>query len=299
MIHQQGCLRLDEEVGEGKFNLSFVSEVRWKRDSAPQASYVVVEKTVDVGLLGTETVSGVSLSLLAFVLPGLLAFILLPLLKVPGTTGLGTAEKAALSVIASCLLIALMARFWPTETVRGMSVPRLLLLCATAVALALLSGLVTWVVRLLVEANRAQGIALATDREGQLLSRVFARSGDARAFRNVWVRKADGTELLGSALVPMADGFMLIGWFQIDPGADQDLRARLTKLQNKARWSRLLQAAGKAGIEPQMRDAIKQKNPAGEWESTADTRLPLQEKEIALHSESREEQPDPGPLSLV
>jgi hypothetical protein len=252
VLERRLSLRADPVVEEGDFNLLFAVRSTWKEDATVRQSLVAAEKKVQVGLLGTESVGGFSLRLVALILPGLLLWLMLQVYPDPLLKGLATLEKAAFAVLTSSALVALAATFRPTGLARGMSLPRLGLLCLAGALVGLFAGGMAW----LVEWARAGWEKRQQKRAGEerrarvvqpedgaevALGKLLA-GGDAELVRNAVVRTLDGEELYGSVLGPAGEGKVLLGWLRIQ-GATPGQRALLEPLRKQGRWAELLQLA--------------------------------------------------------
>ena len=217
------CLRAKSVIVEGTFTVGVV--LLYGRNAPAVSSYLLVEKTVSVGLFGNDAVAGVSLRLASFIVPGLLFFFLLQIGKVGPLANLDSLKLSTLSVLFSFLLALIAAKVKPLSEARGVSVVRFASLCGVAVVLGLIVLGITWIVRHLA-AKRAEKLALArvgpADDEMVALQKAIAESKVLT--QPVVVTLKDGRELIGSASAMTADGGRaLLGWFEVQSGGRKEL----------------------------------------------------------------------------
>ena len=119
-------LTVRRKVREGDYNLMFGFQYHIP-PSGKDISVVTIEKKVQLGVLGTESVGGFSLRLVALLLPGMLLWMVLQLFQVGGAVQ-SAFDKGALAVLTSLLLIALVTIRPPDFLAGGMSIQGLLFL---------------------------------------------------------------------------------------------------------------------------------------------------------------------------
>ncbi len=255
------CLRTGREVVEGDYNLVFTLTYRRSADGGPErAGFVQAVQGVEVGVLGTESVAGVSLRLLALLLPGILFFVGVRRMGAAPGASLDKAEVAALGVVLSLLLVSGLDAVSPAGFRRGMSVERLLLLCAAAL---LLAGLVSAGAALLRRRRRRDRVA-PDDSPGAVLEkllrrqeprhrlRVLLKREEPGGYAPVEVTLAEGGEkLYGSLVGDTTDGGrVLAGWFEVGPLEDPKRQGELERLYAGGRISRLASRLRALKIEP-------------------------------------------------
>jgi hypothetical protein len=67
----------------GDFNFLFTFEYEWPQQNSLQQSFVVVEKTLKVSLLGSDSVAGIPVGLAGFIVPGLIFWWIVARFNVP------------------------------------------------------------------------------------------------------------------------------------------------------------------------------------------------------------------------
>ncbi len=240
------CISSDRVVVEGTFSIGFV--LLYGRGEAAPTSYLLVEKTLRVGLLGSDTVAGVSLRLASFVVPGLLFFFLLQLRGVLAPSALDALRLATFSVVYSILLSGIAAWLYPPLQVRGTSVTRFIVLCAAGAASALA-----------LSSIRQRAMAAATRRKVGLADSELTALG--KALRSAKPRNGpftltltSGRELIGATAAPRVEGgTALLGWFEIELPAGHSAHPELgslKKLQAEGDYCRLLERAHGLGLTP-------------------------------------------------
>lgn len=281
------CLRSGEVVEEGDFNLLFTLEHRWQEAGKPRSSFIAIEKSVAVGLFGTETVGGVSLRLAALIVPGILFLGLLQLFRIDLPARVTAVDKAALSVLVSAVLIWLTTVLRSPGTMPGISLSRFLLLCLMAAAAAGLFGAVALIYR------RWMKRRLVVDRF-TLLRQVFKKR---TTVKNMAVHQG-GEDYIGSAILPLADGGgLLVGWFELAPD-DTGLRTELTSLHKEGEWMKILNKARKARLTVGDANPIKKREADGTLSDTKEYRLRVSVPSLGEAKET-EDGPAQGPLTIA
>jgi hypothetical protein len=264
------CVRTGAEVAEGAANLSFAFEYAWPAVGKVRGgrAVTVVEKKMGVGLLGNDTVAGVSLRLAALVIPGMLFFLAVRLLGLPLVAQLASAEIAALSVLFSVLLFGIAALVRPAATPQGISVWRFVALCALAVAAALLARLVHAGVR----ANRRKYLIDPDDSTAEALWKALKMRERGMWRRlSAWFRKpptgyedvtvvlANGERVKGASLGETTDGrLVVLARFAIPVKKTDAAYASLLALEKDRRYADLAsQASSDDNLELTTRQQIE------------------------------------------
>jgi len=255
------CLRTGGEVVEGDYNLVFTLTYRRPADGGPErAGFVQAVQAVEVGVLGTESVAGVSLRLLALLLPGILFFVGARRMGAAPGASMDKAEVAALGVVLSLLLVTGLDAVSPAGFRRGMSVERLLLLCAAALVLAALVSAGAALLRHLRGRNRVA----PDDPPGTVLEKLLRRREPRHSLRvllklekpgryaPVEVTLAEGgVKLYGSLVGDTTDGGrVLAGWFEVGPLEDSKRQGELERLYAGGRILRLASRLRALEVEP-------------------------------------------------
>lgn len=303
------CLAVGQSLREGDYNLLFVFRYRSAVGGVRSVSFVAVEKKIRVGLLGTESVGGFSLRLVALILPGLLFWMVLQLSQLGGNFR-SAFDKGALAVLTSILLLAFTSAYLPRALAAGMSVPGLLTLCAVGtglgLAVALLIHLLRYGTRKSIQKRVVQRDDFAEEAFRKLLvfpgedlfGRLLALLGqgffsklagipDKRVLRNPTIKLKEGQELTGCLLGPAAKGLVLVGTYQLKV-ADKNLYQELSGLQNQQQWSKLLERADqeKLSLQPDVPVRVKDAQAGAAWADSGPMR-PVEEDKIDDRSSRR------------
>ena len=276
-------LTVRSQVREGDYNLLFGFRCHTGA-GGKDVNVVAVEKKVQLGVLGTESVGGFSLRLVALLLPGLLFWMVLQLFHA-GTALQAAFDKGALAVLTSLLLVALVTYRPPRFLAGGMSIEGLLFLCALGAGLGLVAGLLIALARRALRKAAEERIVQPEDSDEETLRKLLALAAggaSTRAFallartllaipaggilRNPAIQLKDGRRLSGSLAGPTAEGFVVVGSYRLAT-ADAALRQELSALQRQERWSELLDRARQAGLAPVPDVAVKVKagDPGAAW----------------------------------
>jgi hypothetical protein len=249
------CLHAKSVVVEGNFTVGVI--LLYGRNATAPSSYVLVEKSVSVGLFGNDAVAGVSLRLASFIVPGLLFFFLLQLGKVGALANLDSLKLSTLSVLFSFLLALVAAKLMPLSEARGVSVLRFAGLCGAAVALGLIVLGVNRIVHY-VASRRAERIAQArvgpADDEATALAKAIAESKVLT--QPIVLTLNDGRELIGSLSATTSDGGRaLLGWFEVQSGGLKEL----TTLQQQKDYAGLLKLVTQKNIRLDQLNGIRER----------------------------------------
>jgi hypothetical protein len=253
------CLHAKEDVTEGSLSISFTFLGRSRVAGRPRVDVTTVEKSVTLGLLGTEDVGGFSLRLVTLVLPGLILLGLLRFFAVPKVADLNSAEQGAIAVLVSAGLVYTAERLWPPGEPGGVSLTRLAWLCGACV----LAGLVAGVPKL-VRHLRSLKLVGPEDDVTRVLRKVLPRRGPQP---NVEITLQTGERFRGSCLGRTIEGFALIGWFQYRIPQGSPHLDQLRRLANAVSWRALITAGQKRDQECQLRNAVKRLDGQG-WVDT-------------------------------
>lgn len=131
------CIKTGSDVSVGSFNIAFSFAYRWEANGLTYQSVLVSEKTLASTLFGSDTVAGVPLNLAGFVVPGLFFWLVLSLLKVPGSMQLPLGDKMIYSVVVSIGIVGLAGWFKRIDTSGGIGIVRLARLAAVGIVLGL------------------------------------------------------------------------------------------------------------------------------------------------------------------
>jgi hypothetical protein len=99
------CMR-SKAITPGDFNLVFTVAYAWDRNGKRQDSFVTIEKPLKVRLFGSDSIAGIPLNLAAFIVPGLVFWLVLSHLGVPwAVAGVALGDRMVYSLLISILLL--------------------------------------------------------------------------------------------------------------------------------------------------------------------------------------------------
>ncbi len=257
------CLTTTGKIREGDFTVVFEIGWDWKQGASAGSSVMLVEKTVQVGLFDNESLGGGSLRLGAYIIPGLLFWLVLRLTSVIHKDTFTPFETAYLSVVASLGLAAVASAFSPEHFEAGLSLLSFSLLCLLASGLALLVWIFVaagrWVVdRCRRRRSQAASWIEADDDESEALVKLLTAPGEISS-GPVTVELSNGEKWLGALAGETSDdGIALLGWFSVDAGDNAGVRSRLAKLFREGKFGKAAKLARKEDLEFRMEDSVKQ-----------------------------------------
>ena len=209
------CLKSDPDIMVGDFNVAFTCEYSWPTGR----SFVTAEKTLKSNLLGSDTVAGVPIALAAFIVPGLVFWLVIGWLQVPWNVGSALGDKLIYSVIVSVVLLWLIS-WWRTDSSGSIGISKLFWFAAAGGVAGVVVGGLDHFVRFLLRRRKAQQDAIADAAEPKvgdkplvLLEKFLNRYPDRRKFRAV-VKTGD-TVYTGSLMEETDEIVAIIGWFRI------------------------------------------------------------------------------------
>jgi hypothetical protein len=241
-----------DQIEEGEAGLAISVDYFWTQGGGPATgrAWVVAEKKLKIGLLGNETVAGVSLRLASLLVPGLLCFLLLRAGGVGWASDLDSTPMLTLSVVLSVLLAGIASKAFPGGSENAISNQRFIGLSLSGPGLALVymgaaHGIRRWGGRNLVEANDSESQALekVLKQAHHPIRNLFAKETSRLDSRVVAIK--GGERLTGSVAGRTAEGgTVLLGWFKLSvPAGEGQLLEKLEKLQEKGNWLKMLQVA--------------------------------------------------------
>jgi len=222
------CLKAGRRVREGSALLNVLVKYDGAWAEGQRSTMVTVQRELKVGLFGTETVAGVSLSLLALLLPGAL------LLWAAGAgEWKGPVERGTVSVLLS-ILIAWAVSPWVGSAGLGLiSAWSFLAMCGLGLAI----GLVVRKVSSGVKRRRTKQHELGPgDSTAATLRKLIEKNPEATAPRTTLTNDKDaGDAAVGSLAERDVDGgWVIAGYFTIRPKADGSVtREQLEKARRK------------------------------------------------------------------
>lgn len=257
----------DRDIVEGSFRLLFAVEFGWETNGklAAGTGLSVVEKTIEVSLLSSESFGGFSLRLAAAVLPGLILLLALRLVGVAWVARLTSVETAALSLLFSALMNGAAAVWFPQPFSGGMSLWRL----AVVTGASLVLGGFFYLGRMFLRWWHAGRPRLAgkpfrpeKDRVFRNLLRRLKKEGGAKNFEVV---TADGETYRGSAGGRTHDDstVLLYGWFEIK-SRDPEVQETLKQHFKSGSFAGMLDLAGMRGLDVVCSNSIQRLDKTGQ-----------------------------------
>lgn len=264
------CLQAKAKVEERDLSLGFSITYTLLKNGQPTSGFLVAEKKLSVGLFGTESVSGVSLRLAAYLVPGLLFMTILRLGGFPWLEKLAGSEVATLSILVSVFLF-LIAAFVPSFDLTfggvGSAVSATLFL-ALCIAAILISGLMVLIHRWIKLAQERKHKALLVETtDNDVMAFEKALRGASGELLPVTVVTEGQQRFVGSLIAPTSSGGVaLLGWFQLRPPANSTLRPELDRLIGEKKFLEALALARENGIAAEMRDPVRTLAPDGTFD---------------------------------
>ena len=213
------CLKSAADIIVGDFNVSFTCEYAWPMGTAKGRSFVTTEKALKSNLLGSDSVAGVPLALAAFIVPGLVFWLVIGWLQVPWNVGSALGDKLIYSVIVSVGLLWLLS-WWKTDSSGAIGLTKLFWFAAAGGIAGVVVGSLDHFVRWLLRRRKAQEEAIADaaevkvgDEPLDLLEKLLNKYPDERKPRAVV--KQGARWYTGSLMEQTEDSVAIIGWFRI------------------------------------------------------------------------------------
>jgi hypothetical protein len=267
IYHCRARLLTESRIVEGSLTLTFA--LRYRQPKVSGESLLVQEKKVKINLFGNQNIAGIDMSLIVYLLPGLLVLFLLRQVDFPSIERLSPTETATAAVIFSTAML-LVRSFLGFEEGRisrfGFAV-----LCLGSLVLAGIIAL-PWIRRKIGEQQHLKLLIRDDDSVSDALRKAFLQSTrpklvpwfqtlPEKPIGPVKIELAHAAPLWGSLIGESETGFWLFGWFEIDPGADGPLRQKMKKLLTKKNIPRLLDQAKDKGLELKNHCTVRQETP--------------------------------------
>ena len=251
-----------DSVQEEDVNVAFVLSYRTPGPPGVRTGIQVAEKSLSVGLFGTQTVAGVSLRLTFLFIPGALMLMALKLFKVPAVDQLDATNSAIVTVMVSSglsLLISwLAAQGWAPGLKPDVGVSVAMLGEVVFLALLIAAGLIGWRLRRLARQKAAAAAVTVGDNdklEVMLLKALKSAQGD---FDPVTVTRRDTTYVGAAAARTASGGMVVMGWYALQT-KDADLQAALRRLLGARDYVGALQATVSGGGDLVASDLLRER----------------------------------------
>jgi len=240
------CVSANSNVTEEDVSVVFALSSSIATAKGSQTEIVVSEQKLSIGLLGTDTVGGVSLRLTGFFLPGALLLLMLGLDKFPGVDRLSGTDSAIISVIVSILLSDLTSWFMaPAQA--GVSLLSLGIVSGAAIVLGgLLVGGHRYVMYCTKKALEALLVTENDDEVDKLHKALKSANGDFDPVTVIGRRK---TYFGAAAAKTSSGGVVVLGWYKLET-RDPELQKKLKALLDARRYDEALEMRGSATLGP-------------------------------------------------
>jgi hypothetical protein len=197
--------------------------------------YLLKPQKLKVSLFGSQSVGGVDLSVLSYLVPGLVFLLVLRLLKTP-VVKLSTTDASLVAVGFSIFMLYIASKVEGSG--RSTSPLQFLFLCLGALIVATLVGS-PWLVRRARAGRRKQLLIEPLAKDAEVFEKALRQQ--YALYPWPWQRRQPDLgpvrfqtpqqqHLWGSLVGETKHGKrLLIGWMEVDPGADPRLREELRK----------------------------------------------------------------------
>lgn len=255
LLHRHFCVKAGYRIREGETRLTLLVEHAWPRpDREEGVALLTVEEPVQIGIFGTGEVGGVSIGVIALILPGLLFFQILRLRGVGWAVSLEDFPMATLSIVFSVLLQ--LVTQWGSE---GLTGPVELL------GACLLSVILAWIVASAWKAyeNRKDTKIAEGESTATVLRKLIRQYPDATAPKAI-LTLADGSRLEGSLAAYTEKGAVILGSYRVDVNQlPVDLQSAAQKLADAGNLFDLALWVEQNGIDLQSEYDLQQVDPKG------------------------------------
>ena len=258
------CLKSADNIMVGDFNVSFSVEYAWPMGTTTGRSFVTTEKTLKSNLLGSDTVAGVPIALAAFIVPGLVFWLVIGWLQVPWNVGSALGDKLIYSVIVSVALLWLIS-WWRTDSSGSIGLSKLFLFATAGAFAGGIVGGADHLIRWLLRRRRQEQAAIADAAEAKvgddpqdLLDKLLHKYPDARKPRAVV--KAGETQYTGSLMEETDEVVAIIGWYHVVKDNIQSAnRAEILGALDQAKSSfEILKVARQYDVKIEPRNGVRQ-----------------------------------------
>ena len=258
------CLKSASDIMVGDFNVSFTCEYSWPMGTTNGHSFVTTEKTLKSNLLGSDSVAGVPIALAAFIVPGLVFWLVIGSMQVPWNIGSALGDKLIYSVIVSVALLWLIS-WLKTDLSGSIGLSKLFWFAAAGGFAGVVIGGADHLARWWFRRRKQQQAALADAAEAkvgdeplELLQKLLAKYPNGRKPRAVVT--AGETQHTGSLMEETNDIVAVIGWFRIVKDNIQaanraEILGALTQAQSSLE---LFNVATKYGLTIEPRNGIRE-----------------------------------------
>lgn len=257
-----------DSVEEEDVNVAFVLTYATNGPAGARTGIVVAEKSLSVGLIGTETVAGVSLRLTFLFIPGAVMLMLLKAFKIPVVDSLDATNGAIITIMLSSglsLLVSwLAARGWAPGLKPEVGVSLVLLGEVTGLA-ALIAVLAIcgrgWQMK-----RRKAAVAAATVGDNDPLEVMLEKALKSAQgnFDPVIVTRRDATYVGAAAARTSSGGVVVMGWYELNT-KDAELRTKLQSLLDAKDYVGALRMALEGGGALAPSDLVQERQADGSF----------------------------------
>lgn len=200
-------------ISIGQFNLLF--RLNTLSDAKPsQRSVSLVEKTISVKLLGTDTLAGIPLALSGLIIPGLCFWLVVSWFGAKWGVGLALGDKLIYSILVSLGLVLLGSGWTLTDISAGVSIQKLTYWALSGALAGVLAGAVNKSIRNREAKSEAEIAIGPMDDEKAIFGKLLVRySGAHRPYSKVVLKTKE--EYGGSLAYRGTEHTVLVGWYKV------------------------------------------------------------------------------------
>jgi hypothetical protein len=241
-------------VREGSALLNVLVKYDGAWADGQRSAMVSVQREIKVGLFGTETVAGVSLSLLALLLPGALL-----LWGAGAGEWKGPVERGTVSVLLSILIAWAVSPFTGSAGLGLISAWDFLEMCALGMVIGLL---VRWIASKLVRLRTRKRVPIPGEEPATTLRKLIEMNPEAAKPKTILTNADDTDAAVGSLAERDVDGnWVIAGWFTVRPKARSSVtRAQLERAQKKGQLALARLVEKKAAQLDLLEDALTRRD---------------------------------------
>ena len=262
-------------IREGRFTLAF--GVRYAFGESSETHAVVVEKTVEIGRLGIGSIAGVPLQFAAYLLPGLIAVMVIRMLGVGWAKHLQALELGAISFLLSMLVLVsgerLTAAGWGFVSLDIVTLGLAGALFGFVIAIPRLVRLAADSFTRRRQARAAANLVAIEDDFVTAVAKAFRQQRYAETGKAVQVTTTSGAVFAGSVAAKTADGrLVLLGWQKLTAAPDQGWRELVTRGEWRTLAECIDQRHRRAPLDLQDLNLVRRRE-GDHWESAGDREL--------------------------
>jgi hypothetical protein len=250
----------------GDFNIVFTVAYGWDHESKRYHSFVTVEKPLKARVLGSESIAGIPLNLAAFIVPGLLFWLVLSHAGVSWAVGnIALGDRMVYSLLVSVFLLMIGDWMKLVDADAAIGTARLASLGLAGAGAGLFVASLHHGVRWLVRTRKKASYIKESDDIHTKLTKLLKANAIYRHPRaTVRIAENGVHEYLGSLAAEMGGTVWLAGWFRLVLPSDDGLAAAIQADYKAGQLRRVLQTARRHGLQVTPRDLIREVSQDGQ-----------------------------------